>query len=194
MHGRWDGGAYDLDICDGFDPPVYCSNPCNTDFADSLLNHKHIMMGIEQMWVDSGYGTYNQMEQGAFIGVDPNTGEVFMRRVKTGDSGMLALQTACELEFKAINQETRDAIQAQGIKFFIHTHPWSNLERQDACGRPDLTYISSKVNENDKKISGKMGIPGIFIDNNNMVMYDQGGKIRSILPCGYKQVNKEISL
>ena len=72
--------------------------------------------------------------------------------------------------------------------------PWSNLERQDACGRPDLTYISSNVNENDKKISGKMGIPGIFNDNNNMIMFNEGGKISSILPCGYNQVNKEVSL
>jgi hypothetical protein len=50
--------------------------------------------------------------------------------------------------------------------------PWSNMERQDVCGRPDFTYITSNVNEDDKKISSKMGIREIIIDNKNMVFYN----------------------
>lgn len=88
---------------------------------------------MQLLWEASGYGTYNKMENGAFIGINNHTNEPFWQNIH---EEMISVQNACRFAFKynAHPDSTRYDMEMQGIKYFIHTHPFSNNERQTECG------------------------------------------------------------
>lgn len=184
------GGAYDVTECNSSNPPIYCSNPCPASLEDGIFANKNIQYKMQLLWEASGYGTFNRMENGAFIGFNETTQEPFWTPIP---DHMISHRDGCRIILK-ISPETRLTIQNQNIKYFIHTHPWTTNERQSECGFPELTYKSWIVQDYDKILSDSLGIPGIFMDANNMVFYNETGKLFNVLPCGYKQVNKEVSL
>lgn len=151
---------------------------------------ENIQYKMQLLWEASGYGTFNRMENGAFIGFNETTQEPFWTPIP---DHMISQRDGCRIILK-IGPETKSTIQNQNIKYFIHTHPWTTNERQSECGFPELTYKSWIVQDYDKILSDSLGIPGIFMDANNMVFYNETGKLFNVLPCGYKQVNKEVSL
>jgi hypothetical protein len=184
------GGAYDVTECNSSNPPIYCSNPCPASLEDGIFANENIQHKMQLLWEASGYGTYNRMENGAFIGFNETTQEPFWTPIP---DHMISHRDGCRIILK-IGPEAKLTIQNQNIKYFIHTHPWTTNERQSECGFPELTYKSWIVQDYDMMLSDSLGIPGIFLDANNMVFYNETGKLFSVLPCGYKQVNKEVSL
>lgn len=182
------GGAYDVTECNSSNPPIYCSNPCPASVLNGLFANPNIAYQMQLLWEASGYGTYNKMENGAFIGINNHTNEPFWQNIH---EEMISVQNACRFAFKynAHPDSTRYDMEMQGIKYFIHTHPFSNNERQTECGLPNYIYRTGQINDADNaaaaKLMNDLGLISIYIDKHNIVVYDDNDIIATIPACGY---------
>jgi len=170
--------------CLDSDPPVWCTDPCDT--GDPIIDNPTIQEAMENIWNDSNFDAdeFDRREQGGWIIENPQTGNIEFEPFPSDWN-----RTACRIDIP--NEFTMPA----GTVAMVHSHPYSTNEKMFACLANNelltpetiLTFkdqlegaaelYQNKPSQNDIDLlegfaSQGISIDGYIIDNEGITKYN----------------------
>ena len=159
--------------CEGPNPPDYCDE-AGSCFDANIANdnHEDVLETLEnqgalnQIWTDSNFdqSEVNRVEQGGFLTPNNYNDDFTFQRLQPSQ---ITQQTPCKLGFQAPSELPDGTI-------YIHTHPYEDGERQNAC--PTSPKYDNEVGVEDRSALQQMNLEeGLIIDGDQTIFYEADG-------------------
>lgn len=166
------GGGYPpIDPCTGNNPPVYCTNPCNT--GEQGVDSKIVQLGMQQMAERGRIDQAQDQRLEDITAVVEIDGTVHVLRSDYSSLG--TIQNPCEAK-------PRISIPAGAeLKYLLHLHPFSvgELITTTACPQRyrNRRYGGLPSVPRDSLMVAQHGVPMIMIDKDGVSFYDGSGPV-----------------